>query len=345
MEQTLEQLAALFKGQVIGDGKTRIRGVSNLDHAHAGEIAFAEGAKQLAAAATSKASALIVEASVRDLGGRPGISVKNPRLAFAQALELFHPDPAPTPGVHPTAVLGTNVKLGDGVAIGALSVIGDGVTIGRGTVIESGVHVGAGCAIGEQCFLAPTVVLYRNSRVGNRVRLHSGVVIGGDGFGYIFDQGRFVKIPQVGNAVIEDDVEIGANACVDRATVKGTSTTVGQGTKVDNQAQIAHNDQIGKHAIIAGQVGLAGSVTIGDFAMLGGKVGVIDHITIGAQAKIGAGSVVMKDVPAKSFSLGFPATDAVQAKRQFAAIVRLPNFMRKVAKRFGMIEQTESSDT
>lgn len=332
MEQTLEQLAARLKGRVIGDAKTLIRGVSSLDRAQPGEIAFVEGAKQLAFATQSKASALIVaaEATVADLRGKPGIVVENPRLAFAVALDIFYPQPVHTPGIHPTAVLGKNVQLGEGVSIRPHAEIGDEVMIGAGTLIEAGVHVGPGTTIGEQCFIAPNVVIYRHTRIGDRVRIHGGSVIGADGFGYVLHQGQYVKIPQVGNVIIEDDVELGANVCVDRATIG--STVIGRGTKVDNGVQIAHNDRIGKHVILTGHVGLSGSVTIGDYAMLGGKAGVVDHITIGAQAKVGAASVVIRDVAPGQSVWGYPARDMHETKKQMAALARLPEFMRKLAK-------------
>ncbi|MDP3704036.1 MAG: UDP-3-O-(3-hydroxymyristoyl)glucosamine N-acyltransferase [Candidatus Omnitrophota bacterium] len=330
MEHTLESLAQYLHGRVIGDGTTRIRNVNNIDAVQSGELTFAEDAKRLAQAVTTPASGVIVSSSVKALGGKSGISVQNPKLAFALALELFHPSTPAAPGVHPTAVLGKNVQLGEQVSIRAHVVAGDGVRIGRGTVVESGVHLGDGVSIGEGCFIGPNVVIYRQTYIGHRVRIHGGTVIGGDGFGYVFHEKRYVKIPQVGNVVIEDDVELGCNVCVDRATIG--STIIKRGTKIDNLVQIAHNDYIGEHVVMTGQVGLAGSVTVGNFAALGGKAGVVDHVTIGESAQVGAGSVVTKSVAPREVVWGFPARPIRDAKHQMAALVHLPAFVKHVAK-------------
>src|SRR3989338_3881554 len=209
MEHTLDALATYLHGRVIGDGATLIRDVNNIDAVQWGELTFAEDVKRLAQAVATQASAVIVPSEVNDLGGKSGISVQNPKLAFALALELFHPPAAAAPGIHPTAVLGQDVQLGEQVSLRAHAVLGDGVRIGRGTLVESGVHVGDGVTVGEACFIGPNVVIYRQTHIGNRVRIHGGTVIGGDGFGYVFHEGRYVKIPQVGNVVIEDDVELG----------------------------------------------------------------------------------------------------------------------------------------
>ncbi len=328
MEHTLETIAAHLKGRLIGDGTTRIRGISGLDQAQEGDLIFAEDARRLVRAMATKASAVIVSSDVGALPGKSGISVPNPRLAFALALDLFHPTVLPSTGVHPAAVLGERVTLGEGVSIRACAVIGEDVAIGRGTLIESGVHLGDGVTIGEQGFLGPNVVIYRQTHIGHRVRIHGGSVIGGDGFGYVFHEGRHVKVPQVGNVVIEDDVEIGCNVCVDRATVG--STLIRRGAKLDNLVQIAHNDRIGQHAILTGQVGLSGSVTVGDYVVMGGQAGVVDHVTIGDRVQIGAASVVTKSVPSGSVVWGYPARAIRHTKRALAAANRLPFVLKRV---------------
>jgi UDP-3-O-[3-hydroxymyristoyl] glucosamine N-acyltransferase len=229
--------------------------------------------------------------------------------------------------------------LGEGVAIRPHVTVGEGVSIGRGAVIESGAHLGDGVSIGEQSLIGPNVVIYRGTRIGHRVRIHGGSVIGGDGFGYVFQQGRHLKVPQVGNVIIEDDVEIGCNVCVDRATVG--STIIRRGTKIDNLVQIAHNDVIGQDVIITGQVGLAGSVTVGDRVAFGGQAGVVDHVTIGHDARVGAATPVTKDVKPGETVWGFPARPGARVKRELGALAQLPRLLkrfRELLMRLGRVE-------
>ncbi len=328
MERTVEALAAHLQGRVIGDGAMLIRDVNSLEAAQEGEMTFAENARHLAKALQGNASAIIVSSAVTDLRGRSGISVDDPKLAFAMLLEVFHPSVPPRGGVHSRAVLGDDLHLGRQVEIRANAVIGHRVRIGDGTIIEPGASIGDDVTMGERCVIGPNVVVYRQTVIGDRVTIHGGSVIGGDGFGYVFHQGRYVKVPQVGNVIIEDDVEIGCNVCVDRATVG--STVIQRGTKLDNLVQIAHNDRIGRHVIMAGQVGLAGSVTVGDYARFGGKAGVVDHVTIGDRAEIGAASVVTKSVGAGERVWGFPARAARSYMLQMAALNRLPALLKSV---------------
>ena len=330
MERTLAALCEQLRGELIGDGNTPIRGINGFDRAQAGELTYADSPQHLADALASRASAIVVPQSVTDLKGRPGIRVRDPKLAFAMLLGVFYPEPIEPAGVHSTAVIGSNARIGEGVSIRPHACIGDDVAIGRGTVIGSGVAIGAGVAIGESCVIDSNVVIYRRTRIGNRVLIHAGVAIGGDGFGYVFNNGAYVKIPQVGNVVIEDDVEIGCNVCVDRATVG--STIIGQGTKIDNLVQIAHNDRIGKHVIMSGQVGLSGTVTIGDYTIMGGKAGVVDHTTIGARARVGAASVVTRSIPDGQTVWGFPARDIRDTKRQMASLARLPELFKRLVR-------------
>ena len=238
------------------------------------------------------------------------------------------------------AVLGQHVHLGEQVAIQAHAVIGNDVSIGRGSAIGSCVVIGDGSSIGQGCILYPNVTVYRQTQIGDRVQIHAGSVIGGDGFGYVLHQGAYVKVPQVGNVVIEDDVELGCNVCVDRATVG--STIIRQGTKIDNLVQIAHNDRIGKHVILSGQVGLSGSVSVGDYTVMGGKAGVVDHVHIGEWAKVGAASVVTHAVPAGETVWGYPARPIRQTKRQLAALARLSSVSRLIARLADRLRQSET---
>ena len=329
MEQTLEALAAKLKGRLIGDGAVLIRDVNNLEAVQEGELTFAEDARHLAQALQSKAAAIIVSSAVTDLPGRSGISVADPKLAFALLLEIFHPAIPPKGGIHPSAIVGEEAQIDAQAEIRAHAVIGRRVRISRGTIVEPGACIGDDVTIGEQCLIGPNVVVYRQTLIGDRVAIHGGSVIGGDGFGYVFHQGRYLKVPQVGNVVIEDDVEIGCNVCVDRATVG--STLIQRGTKIDNLVQIAHNDRIGRHVIMAGQVGLSGSVTVGDYARFGGKAGVVDHVTIGDQVEVGAASVVTKSVAPRERVWGYPARAGRTTMHQMAALNHLPALLKTVA--------------
>ncbi len=343
MEHTLEAIAKHVKGQLIGDGATRIRGVNALEAVQPGELSFADTPKRLIQALATPASALIVASDAGDLGGKSGVSVGNPKLAFALVLDLFHPTPVPDGRVHPTAVLGEGVRLGEQVSIRAHAALGDGVTVGKGTIIESGAVVGDGVTIGDGCIIGPNTVLYRQTRLGNRVFIHGGTVIGGDGFGYVFHEGRHVKVPQVGNVVIEDDVEIGCNVCVDRATVG--STIIKRGTKIDNQVQIAHNNQIGQHVIITGQCGFSGSITVGDYAVFGGRTAITDHVTIGERVQAGFGSVVTKSIGPGEIVWGYPARPAETTKHQLAALARLPVFLKRFAELLARLATAEERIT
>ena len=329
MEQTLEALAERLKGRLIGDGSILIRNVNSLDAAQEGELTFAEDERHLAKALQSKAAAIVVPSAVTALPGRSGISVADPKLAFALLLEIFHPAIPPKGGIHPTAIVGEGTQIDAQAEIRAHAVIGRRTRIGRGTIVEPGACIGDDVTIGQECLIGPNVVIYRQTLIGDRVAIHGGSVIGGDGFGYVFHQGRYLKIPQVGNVVIEDDVEIGCNVCVDRATVG--STMIQRGTKLDNLVQIAHNDRIGRHVVMAGQVGLAGSVTVGDYARFGGKAGVVDHVTIGEQAEVGAATVVTKSVPPKETVWGYPARAARTTMQQMAALANLPSLLKTVS--------------
>ena len=327
---TMRELQAQLGGKLTGDPEAIITGVNAIDAAGPGELTFAESEQCLRQVRESRASAVIVPTGFPAFAGRTLLRVDHPRLAFAQAMELFQPHKASDPGLDPRAAIARDAQLGEDVTVREFAVIRSGARIGHRTLIESSAHIGAGVIIGEQCIIGPNVVIRRGCRLGNRVILHGGVVIGADGFGYVWDGSRHVKIPQLGNVIIEDDVELGANVCVDRATF--SSTIIKRGTKVDNLVQIAHNDVIGEHVIMAAQVGLAGSVTVGNRVMIGGQVGVADHVTIGDEARIGAKSGVTKDVPDGQTVWWFPARPIGQAKRELAALALLPELIRTLRR-------------
>ena len=310
-----------------GDGAIEIAGVGSLEGARPRELTFVSDARHLPRLAASAAAAVILAEGWPGVD-RPALRTANPLLAFARALTLFHPTPAPRSGIHPTSVVASDCQISPEAEIGPLCVLEPGVVVGPGTVLEAHVFVGTGVRIGAGCRLFPQVTLRDGSWLGDRVVLHSGVVIGADGFGYAREGARRIKIPQVGRVVIEDDVEIGANAAIDRATLG--ETRIGRGTKIDNLVQIGHNVQVGPDAVIVAQVGISGSSAIGARATLAGQVGVVDHVRIGEDAIVGAQAGVTKDVPAGAIVLGSPAGPHQDFKRQLAALARLPELRRAV---------------
>src|SRR3989338_6075074 len=317
-------------GTVAGDAATVITGVNALELAQPGELAFAEHEKLLSAVQGSRASAVIVSPSFPAVAGRTLLRVDHPRLAFVKVMYLFQRPAMSASGVHREAVISPEAQLGEGVTIAECAVIRPRARIGRGTIIESGVHIGEGVVVGEECLIGPNVVIRYGCRIGDRVIIHGGTGIGADGFGYVWTEGRYLKIPQVGNVIIEDDVELGANVCVDRATFG--STIIKRGTKIDNLVQVAHNDVIGEHVTMSGQVGLAGSVTVGDRVIFGGQAGVADHLTIGDDAKIGAASIVIKNMPSGQTVWWFPARPIKEIKQELAALAFLPALLKQLKR-------------
>lgn len=332
---TLDDIVRLLNAELVGDGKTLITGVAGLDAAVPGTISFVEHERLLKAAMASDASALIapsqLAAKVRRAGrkSKPIILTGNPRLAFARVMEYMSPQVLPEPGVHSTAVVESDAYIAPDATVREGCYVGHHAHIGSGTVLYPHVVLGDGAQIGDGCTLYPSVVIQHHVHIGNRVRIHSGTVIGGDGFGYVPDeQGKHIKVPQVGNVIIEDDVEIGANVCIDRATMG--ATRIGSGTKIDNLVQIAHNVQVGRNCIICGQVGLSGSVTVGDGVIMAGQAGLADHVKVGSNAVLGAKAGIMADVPEGEFVLGSPAQPTREFMKTQASLRKLPESLRQL---------------
>lgn len=327
MSFTANQIAELVCGEVVGDGETIVSGFAAADAAQAGDLTFAEKERHFAAAEQSEAAAILVpgtfESSVKVL-----IRVGNARVAMARLLPHFYPPDAHAPGIHSSAVVAASARIDPTAHLGPHAVVGENAVIGARTAILAGSSVGRDCQLGDDVLLHPRVVIYPGCRLGRRVILHSGVVIGSDGFGYILDEGVHRKVLQVGNVILEDDVEIGANSTVDRAALD--STVVGRGTKIDNLVHIAHNVQLGQHDIIMGQVGIAGSTTVGDYSIVASQSGIAGHLKIGREVIIRAKSGIMRDVPDKSSILGVPAVAEKQCKRQWLAVQQLPTIIRRV---------------
>jgi len=328
MTLTTAEIANLLAGEVLGDANATLTGFAMIDGAKPGDLTFAETEEFFAAAESSAATAIIADARFTSTK-KILIRVPHARIAFAKALAVFFPEPKFPAGVHPSAVVAHSAQVDPTAHIGPHCVIGERAQIGAQAVLQSGNSVGADSVLGEETNLFPNVTIYPRTQIGRRVRIHAGAIIGADGYGYVLDGGIHRKVPQIGNVVIGDDVEIGANTTVDRGALG--ATVIGKGTKIDNLVQIAHNVQIGEHSIIVAQVGIAGSAKLGQYVVLAGQCGIGGHLKIGNQATIGAQSGVMNDIPDGGKWLGSPAQPDKEFKRQVIALRHLPELLKKVS--------------
>jgi len=327
MPYTAAQIAEQLRGEVIGDASVQITGFAQAANARAGDLTFAEKASYFAAAENSAATAILVSEPFTS-PTKVLIRVKNARVAVARLLPLFFPPDQEPAGIHPSAVIAASAQIDPTAHIGAHCVVKAGVKIGARSVLMGGNHLGKGAQLGEDVCLFPNVVIYPRTQIGNRVAIHAGTVIGSDGYGYVLDEGRHRKMLQIGNVVIHDDVEIGANSAIDRGALG--STVIGQGTKIDNLVHVAHNVTIGKHCLVMGQVGFAGSTTLGDYCVIASQSGIAGHLKLGHQAMVGAKSGVMRDIPDKGVVLGYPAFPDKEAKRQMIAMSQLPELIKRM---------------
>jgi len=318
-----------------------IHGACGLSQAQAGDISFLDKVDMLSEAQKSKAGALIVPLEVKQCS-KPFIRAENPRLGFARVLELFERPLSVSPGLHPTAVLAPDVSLGPGVSVGAYCVIDSGCQIGPGVILLPHCYLGRDCRIGENTVLFARVTLYDGVVIGKNCRINSGAVIGGEGFGYVKENGRHRRIPQIGTVIIGDDVDIGSGTTIDRSTTGATK--IGSGTKIDNLVQIAHNCTIGENCCICGQVGISGSVTIGDRVVLAGQVGLKDHIEIGSDSVVAAAAGVISSVPPGAFYSGYPARPHAEQMRIHAAQRRLPQLLKEFKELQSRILGPSSTD-
>jgi UDP-3-O-[3-hydroxymyristoyl] glucosamine N-acyltransferase len=324
---TLGRLADALGASLEGDAARVVTGVATLEAAGPAQVSFLTDPKYLKQAAGSRAGAFLVG---RDVSGLPGplLKVDRPQQALITLLELFHPDPPAEPGVHPAACVAEGARVDRAASIGPLAVVEAGAVIGPRSRVGALSFVGARAVLGQDVRLHPRVVVREGVRIGNRVTVHSGAVLGADGFGYAFDGRAHRKIPQVGGLRIEDDVEIGANTAIDRATLG--ETIVRRGTKIDNLVQIGHNCDVGEDVILVSQVGIAGSSRVGNRAMLAGQVGVADHVTIGEGAILTAKSGVPNDVPPGEVWSGIPSRPTSEQKRIWAGESQLPELIKRV---------------
>jgi UDP-3-O-[3-hydroxymyristoyl] glucosamine N-acyltransferase len=338
-KRTITDLAEHVGGRVEGDGSVEIRGIASLESAGAGEITYVEDEKLFEAARKSRASCVIVPEGL-ELNTATAIQVPHPKLAFALIAKLLHPAPTREPSIHSSAVIAEGADVDLTVFIGPNVFVSRGARIGGGTRVEAGVVIGEDVTIGNDCVLHPGVVLYDGVSLGNRVVLHAGVCIGADGFGYVRDDMGYHKFPQIGTVVIEDDVEMGAYTCVDRAALG--RTRIGRGTKLDNMVHVGHNCDIGERVVIAAQTGISGSVTIEDDCVIGGQVGFGDHIRVQSGAVIGSKAGVLPGkIVRPGVWWGIPIQPLDEYKRLNAHVNRLPQLRDELKELQKKVQQLE----
>jgi len=338
MTRRVDEIGKALGVLTIGDGGIEIRGIASIPAAQPGDLVFVQEEKHLQSALLSNAAAIVAGAFAQSAYTSKALLItSNPRLAFARAAKFLHTQESYTPGIHPTAIVDPSAALGKDVAIDARAVVYEGVLIGDCTWIGAGVVIGKASAIGEDCEIYPNVTIYSGTRIGDRVIVHAGAVLGSDGFGYVHDDaelpdaaiparqsGRYEKFPQIGKLLIEDDVEIGANATIDRGALE--TTRIGRGTKIDNLVHIGHNCQIGENVIIAAQAGFSGSITIENNVVIGGQVGVGEHARIEEGVMLGgqAGVLPKKILRGRGIAFwGTPAKPLREYLKQLAAITKL----------------------
>ncbi|HRZ16048.1 MAG TPA: UDP-3-O-(3-hydroxymyristoyl)glucosamine N-acyltransferase [Candidatus Hydrogenedentes bacterium] len=344
MGHTVEDIARLVGGEALGDPDTAVTGVNGLAEAGPGDLCFVRGEKYYPLLRECRAAAVLVPEPVA--GAAPvQIRVDRPEEAFLRTLALFDHGAAarPAPGVHPGAHVSPEARLGAGVSIGPGAVVEAGAVLGDGVVLFPGAYIGADCRVGEGTVVHPNAVLREETIVGRGCIIHAGACLGSDGFGFVPMGGAWHKVPQVGRVELGDEVEIGSNTTVDRATFG--VTRIGGGTKIDNLVQIGHNVEIGEHCVVAGMAGIAGSAKIGNHVRIGASAGIAGHITIGDGASVGGRSGVTRSVPPGATVSGFPATDHEAQKRIMVGQMRLPGLMRRINQLEARLKALEESES
>ncbi len=335
---TIQELALLAGGTVDGDPSREVEGIASLENAGEKEITFLAEMKYLSRLQASRAGSAIVPLSFPAFP-KPVLRVANPYLAYAKVQAFFQQQTHSPRGIDPRAFIAPGVKLGRDLSIYPFVYVGEGSEVADRTVLHPGVYLGESVRVGEDCVLHPNVVVMNRCTIGRRAIIHAGTVIGSDGFGFARDGARYVKIPQVGTVVIEDDVEIGANCAIDRAAMG--ETRIGRGVKTDNLVQIGHNVTVGENTVLVAQVGIAGSTQVGKGVALGGQVGVVGHIKIGDGAMIGAQAGVAHDVPPGQVFSGTPAFPHREWLRAQALFPRLPEMKKTLAELEKKIKELE----
>ena len=345
MEVSLKEIGALVGGEIAGDENIIITGVAGIKEARDGEITFVANSKYASLMDSTNASAIIVSRDVEN-GRRALLKTDDPYLAFTQVMELWangNGEPSPEAGIHPTAIVGKDVKFGKNVSIQAYVVLGDKVEIGNNVVIRPHVYIGRKSRVEDETLIYPRVTIIEKISIGKRCIIHSGTVIGSDGFGFAPVKGIHHKVPQIGTVIIEDDVEIGANVTIDRGTIG--KTLIGKGTKIDNLVQIAHNVVIGENSIIVAQVGISGTAVLGKGVTVAGQAGIAGHLTVGDNSTVAARAGVTKSVPANSCVSGFPAKPHDKEKRIKATLQRLPELTKAVRELQQKVKELEEKNS
>lgn len=349
MNLKVSEIVEIIGGRlIVGSPDTIITGVSSIENPKRGDIVFVRDKKYEKYLSNTEASAVLIsfEPSVSLPSHLACIIVDIPELAFLRLMDYFYPKKIPFSGIHPTAVIEDGVTLGENISIAPFVYIGKDSKIGRRVVVYPFVYIGENCEIGEDTIIYPNVTIRESSIIGARCIIHSGVCIGSDGFGFVFDGEKWRKIPQVGKVIIKDDVEIGSNTCIDRATLG--ETVIGCGTKLDNLVQVGHNVRMGKHCVVAGTTGIAGSAVIGDYVRIGAGAGINGHIEIGDHVSIGAWSGVAKSIESGKTVSGFPAVEHTLAKKIMVSQQYLPDILRRlkdIERRMEKIERRVYDET
>lgn len=333
----LREIAELLGGELAGGPDVEIKGAAGISDAKDGDITFLSTAKLISECIESKASAVIVKDTVPEIK-KPQLKVSNPQYVFARLLEYFYVKPFASSGISDKAYVSDKAQIGENVSVYPMVFVSDGAAIGSKTVLYPGVFIGENSSVGDECIIYPNVTIRENVKIGSRVIIHSGAVIGSDGFGYVMEKGIHYKIPQVGGVIIGDDVEIGANVTIDRATTG--NTIIGSGTKIDNLVQIAHNVKIGENSVIAAQTGVAGSTEIGNYVVFGGQVGVADHTKIDDGVMVGAQSGAMGHVKRGIYS-GSPMIPHRDWLRSISLFAKLPELNKRIRELEDMIKTIE----
>jgi len=335
----LKELADMLGAELTGPADVDIRGAAGVQEAREGQITFITGKNLIKDLERSQASAALVPLDTPALH-LPLLRVNNPRLAFAQTLKLFYVKPYQATGISEKASVGANVAIGADPSIHPFVVLADDVKVGERVTLYPGVAIGRGSVVHDDSIIHANVSIGENIRIGKRVIIHAGTVIGSDGFGFVTDNGRHHKVPQIGGVIIEDDVEIGANCTIDRATLG--NTVIKNGTKLDNQVHVAHNVTIGEHCLLAAQTGIAGSSTLGNYVVFGGRVGVADHISIGDRVMAGGGSGITRDVEAGQVVAGHLAMPLKDWLKMQSLLPKLPALKKRIDDLEKMLKELHS---